>query len=188
MVFSLNHGFKKSLEMVLIVFLLVQTEVATAMNLIGFKVCLASEMKAVVTHQGQPAAGATVTRVVKFDTKEYKTETQVDNTGHFVLPALYERTIWKNTPFETLIRQTVSIHYKGETHLGVETTKTNFEDIGELNYSVRLAKGEKLIPYEFNCELTDDEYGRNAGGTAALLFGKCLYLGENKQTTPKSIK
>lgn len=156
-----------------------QTEVVIAMSLIGFKVCLASEMKATVTYEGKPATGAVVTRVVNFNNKDYTTETRTDEAGRFVLPALYDRTLWKHTPFETRMWQTVNIVYRGESHLGLELSKQNFDEDGELNSQVRIERGmTTFVPYQFTCELTDREYDRSIGTISGGMGGKCLRINE----------
>ncbi len=59
------------------------SEDTLAMGLIGFKVCIASEMKAKVTSAGKPVAGASVVRKVIFDGKDYVTEVKTDSEGIF---------------------------------------------------------------------------------------------------------
>jgi len=166
------------------VLFLLQTEVVFAMSLIGFKVCLASEMKATVTYEGKPATGAVVTRMVNFNNKDYTTETRTDDAGRFVLPALYDRTLWKHTPFETRMWQTVNIVYRGESHLGLELSKQNFDEDGEFNDPVRLERGLiTFAPYKFTCELTDVESNNAIYEEFSGFFtGKCKLLKENART------
>ncbi len=150
------------------------------MSLLGFKVCLASEMKANVTWQGQPVEGATITRVVNYDNKDYTTEVHTDSAGNFVLPALYDRTLWKHTPFEVRIRQTVSIRYQNEIHKALELTKRNFDPDGEINNKVRIERGRSIfIPYQFTCELTDEERGRALEPSFGTVRGKCKSISED---------
>ncbi|MEY4590573.1 MAG: hypothetical protein RL497_2649 [Pseudomonadota bacterium] len=145
------------------------------MGLIGFKVCIASEMHAQVTSSGQPVAGAQVVRKVTFDGKDYVTKAQTDAQGNFVLPTLYERTLWKNTPFEVQIEQEVTIEHNNAVHLGVEIAKRNFDENGELNDMADVAKGSHtLVPYQFVCELTNTETDRGVHSTHTVLSGKCL--------------
>lgn len=144
------------------------------MGLIGFKVCIASEMKAKVTSAGKPVAGASVVRKVTFDGKDYVTEVKTDSEGNFVLPTLYERTLWKNTPFEFRIPQDVHINYQGTSHLGVHIIRGNFDENGELNNMAEVKKGvDKYVPYEFVCELADQESDRGVRATHTVLSGKC---------------
>lgn len=164
-----------------IVLFLLQTEVVVAMSLIGFKVCLASEMKATVIYEGKPVADAVVTRVVRFNDKDYTTEARTDAQGRFVLPSLYERTLWKHTKFVVFIDQRVSIAYEGENHLALELTKQNFDYDGELNNPGSVARGyTKFVPYEFTCELTHEmpERHRHIEGTGANFGGKCINVTE----------
>lgn len=163
------------------VLFLLQTEVVIAMSLIGFKVCLASEMKATVTYEGKPATGAVVTRMVNFNNKDYTTETRTDDAGRFVLPALYDRTFWKHTKPVVFIDQRISITYDGENHLALELSKQNFDSDGELNNLNSVARGyTRFFPYEFTCELTHDapKRHRHIEGTGANFGGKCINITE----------
>lgn len=144
------------------------------MGFIGFKVCLATEMKANVTFAGKPVAGASVVRKVTFDGKDYVTEVKTDPLGNFILPTLYERTLWKHTPFEFRILQDVQIVYGGQSHLGVRIVRGNFDENGELNNMQAVNKGtDILVPYEFNCDLADEESSRGVNATHTVLSGKC---------------
>lgn len=152
------------------------------MGLIGFKVCIASEMKAKVTSAGKPVAGASVIRKVTFDGKDYVTEVKTDSEGNFVLPTLYERTLWKNTPFEVQIEQAVTIHDNNVSHLGVEVVKRNFDENGEVNNMDQVKKGlSPFKPYNFLCELTDEVHERGIHETHVVLSGKCVFPDELKK-------
>ncbi|MEY4590574.1 MAG: hypothetical protein RL497_2650 [Pseudomonadota bacterium] len=160
---------------VLALMLTVHAEAVFAMSLIGFKVCIASEMRAQVTSSGQPVAGAQVVRKVTFDGKDYVTQVQTDAQGNFVLPVLYERTLWKNTPFEFRIPQMVTINYQGSEHVGVDIIRGNFDENGELNDMAKVTNGtQTLVPYQFLCELTNTETDRGVHSTRTVLSGKCL--------------
>ncbi len=162
-------------------FLLLPLEQANAMNLIGFKVCLATEMKASVTHEGKPAAGAKIIRTVTFDKKSYITEVETDASGKFILPALYERYPWKLTKFVVFIKQKISVNYKNESHLALEVRKQNFDYDGELNNFAAIERGYgKFLPYEFSCELTNKEPDsfREIEGNGIGVGGKCLHITE----------
>ena len=159
--------------------LIANSQVVSAMGLIGFKVCIASEMKAQVTSQGKAVAGASVVRKVTFDGKDYVTEVKTDNAGNFILPTLYERTMWKNTPFEVQIEQEVMIHHNNVAHLGVEIVKRNFDENGEINDMDDVKKGTSTLkPYAFVCELNDEIHKRGVHETRAVLSGKCLTINE----------
>ncbi len=167
-------------------FCLMSSAQVFAMSIIGFKVCIASEMKASVTENGTAVVGAKVTRTVEFANKKYTTEVETDDNGNFILPAQYTRTMWKHTPFEVLIWNRITVVHQGASHLAVDIIKRNFDVDGELNSLERLKRGMAVFtPYEFTCELTDPEYNRLVETNHIGITGKCLYIGETKPEETK---
>jgi len=172
-----NNNYKILLGL----FLLLSTFQVKAMAGIGFKICLASQMKGTVTFQGSPVSGEKVTRTVLYNNKEWVDETTTDTNGQFSFDSLYERSVWKHSPFEVLISQDIKIDYKGETHEGIRISKRNFADQGELNEEGAIKAEQTLIPFDFTCELTDDVWGRYPqSNESTLLHGRCLFVGETK--------
>jgi hypothetical protein len=159
--------------------LLLITLQVSAMSLFGFKVCLATEVKGVVTLQGKPVANAKVTREVLFRDQKLNSETITDEKGNFSLPAVYERTVWKHTPFEVVIGQTINIEFENKQYLAFRTSKRNFDVDGELNSPIAIENGQVLTPFILACELTNEEWLRaRKEGDSHAIRGICLIPGE----------
>ena len=150
------------------------------MSLFGFKVCLATDVKGVVTLKGKPVANAKVTREVVFRDEKLNSETVTDENGIFLLSAVYDRTIWKHTPFEVVIGQTINIEYDNNQYLAFGTSKRNFDLGGELNPSNVIANAGELTPFILTCELNNDDWTRARGDSIAI-WGLCLVPGEKKE-------
>jgi hypothetical protein len=161
-----------------LIFLAITLQVS-AMSLFGFKVCLATEVKGLVTLNGKPVANAKVTREVLFRDEKLNSETITDANGNFLLPAVYDRTIWKHTPFEVVIGQTINIEYDNNKYLAFRTSKRNFDVDGELNSPIAIENGEALTPFILACELTNEEWLRaRKEGDSHAIRGMCLIPGE----------
>lgn len=164
-----------------LVFLLIALQVS-AMSLFGFKVCLATDVKGSVTLQGKPVANAKVTREVIFRDQKLNSETFTDENGNFSLPAVYDRTVWKHTPFEVVIGQTINIEYDNKLYLALGTSKRNFDINGELNSPAVINAGKEVIPYVLTCELTHKDLTRvTKEGELNVIWGICLIPGEKMQ-------
>jgi hypothetical protein len=164
-----------------VVLLLITLQVS-AMSLFGFKVCLATEVKGVVTLQGKPVANARVTREVIFRDQKLNSETITDEKGNFSLPAVYERTVWKHSPFEVVIGQTINIEHDNKQYLALGTSKRNFDFNGELNSPAVINAGKEVIPYVLTCELTHKDSTRvTKEGELNVIWGICLIPGETMQ-------
>ncbi|MFC1750677.1 DUF6795 domain-containing protein [Pseudomonadota bacterium] len=140
---------------------------------IGFKVCLASESSGVVTDNGVPVQGATVTRKVVWENKEYVDEAVTGESGGFAFSSLYERTLLKHAPITPVMGQEVSISYKGEAHLAWRLVKKNWDDLGEVNTGKNI-KNNNVKPFAMKCELSNESLSRQVPGTGRGITGRCL--------------
>ena len=144
---------------------------------LGFKVCLASELKMQVTLNGSVIEGAKVVRQYE---ELYGKETSgqqealTDKNGNVTLPAIYGRTFLKHLPIENRIKQQVYIYYRDKQYLGIDITKRNYDLDGELNNATYVKKGiDRLIPFHFKCELTDPSQGQMVKDGWSKYVGIC---------------
>jgi hypothetical protein len=145
----------------------------------GFKVCLATDVKGDVTLNGKPVAKAKVIWEILFDGQKLMSESITDEMGNFFLPAVYDRSIWKYTPFEIVIGQTINIEYESKTYLAFGTSKRNFDLGGELNSPIVIASGGELTPFILTCELTNKDWTRvRKENDTHAIWGVCLIPGE----------
>jgi len=147
------------------------------MSFLGFKVCLASDSRGLVTENGVPLEGAKVTRNVNNKGEHFEDETTTDASGRFSFPAIYDRSLWKHMPVEPIISQEVIVTYKGKSHTAWDLTKGNLDYNGELNSDIA-RKNNTAIPFDVTCELNDEERARQLPESMQLIYGKCITAGE----------
>ena len=111
------------------------------------KACVFSEVSGVVTHEGEPVAGATIRRIAKWQ-KEQEDQTVTAADGSFHFAPMYQRSVVKLLPAEFVAHQRLLIEHQGEEVLMWYTTKRNTEENSELNGK----------PLKFRCELTDEPW------------------------------
>jgi hypothetical protein len=159
------------------------------MSLFGFKVCLATEVNGVVTLNEMPVANAKVMREIRFQNKARNDEVLTDANGNFLLPGVYDRTVWKYTPFEVVIAQFIHIEYENKKYLAFRTSKSNFDVDGELNSPIAIENGDVITPFVLTCELTNEEWLRaRKEGDSHAIRGICLIPGETIKDKEEKIK
>lgn len=95
------------------------------------KACVFSEVAGVLLFDGQPAAGAVIRRQVEYQRREAD-QTTADATGHFSLPALYQRSALRLLPAEFVAAQALVVEYQGEEYRIWSNTKRSPEENAEL--------------------------------------------------------
>ncbi|MBU6954607.1 MULTISPECIES: carboxypeptidase-like regulatory domain-containing protein [unclassified Hahella] len=127
------------------------------------KVCLASQMSAVVTLNGEPIAGAQVQRTLTWGNDENAVEeTSTDAQGRFQFPAYYSRTVSKYLPGQPVIHQKMIIRHDGQEYLAWTTSKLNFDEDSELGKDVKI---------RLKCDLADEESVKE--GRSYVVKGIC---------------
>lgn len=125
---------------------------------IGEKLYLMSEISGTITLNGEPAAGATLRRIVgKAHSRAQVTdETTADDKGFFHLPAVTERKlIHKIFPMEFVVPSEIYVTYQGKEYFIWTSTKREPEKNTE-------NKGKPLV---VQCELTSEEKGFMVDGS-----------------------
>ncbi len=97
-----------------------------------------SEIEGLVTWDGRPVAGATVTRTAKvpeFD-KNFKEKTETGSDGRFHFDRLEDKQFHFNPlsllfPAEPLVFQTILIHYQGKDYLAWKFTRHSYNEESE---------------------------------------------------------
>lgn len=110
------------------------------------EVWIFSPMEGVVTYHGQPAAGARISRVVKWQSEQgERDEVVADENGRFRLSGM-SRTLRQALPAEFVAYQDLYVHYQGQEYHVWVMSKREKGKFGELG-------GE---PLNLQCELTDE--------------------------------
>jgi hypothetical protein len=137
---------KRYAVLLILVTLLGITTIGIAMGLFDFaKICLSSEVSAVVMLNGKPVAGAEITRMVEWKEKVYTTTTS-DAQGHFHFEPTFANSVLQQImPVENVIDQIINIRYQGKEYLAWRGTKRNLELNGEF---------ADRKPHPLTCELT----------------------------------
>jgi len=138
----------------------------------SMKVNLFSDMKGVVTLNGEPVAGAVVKRLAKPE-KSYWDETITDAQGNFSFDVMKMHTLWKLLPGQVTILQKVTIEYQGQEYLAWKMGGANGRYKGELNEIDVLGSGGE-IDIDLICELTAKETAKSAAGIQ-IVRGICTW-------------
>jgi len=151
--------------------------VGKAMAFFDFmKINVFSDVDGIVTLNGEPVSGATVKQYaeVEFNSNKFNREVVTDSQGRFHFDAIYARTMNTFLSSANMVSQLITIHYEGRSYDAWRKVKGNYDYGGELNnikdivgerdemkvFSNKLSSaqgGEKIIPLNFTCELTDDD-------------------------------
>lgn len=99
------------------------------------KMFLFSEINGVVVRQGTPVTGATVEQEYRWAWKEESGTaiTKTNAQGLFSFPAIVKNSFFGSLlPHEPMVRQTILIHYEGQTYKAWLFDKGNYDNNGEL--------------------------------------------------------
>ena len=144
-----------------------------------FTIYVFSEVKGVVTMNGEPVRGAQVIRVGDHEHDKVYSDTAVtDAQGRFSFGPVSTFSL-RPLMLGTIIRQKITIKYQGMEYLAWETTKTSNHRYGELNDE----EVENPIKLDLLCELTEPQDKRtvlemelrNVG-----IYGLCSWPGQSK--------
>ncbi|MGD8176853.1 DUF6795 domain-containing protein [Marinimicrobium sp. ARAG 43.8] len=130
------------------------------------KVCLFSEISGVITLNGEPAAGAELTRTANLN-KDKVDYTTTDDSGHFKMPAVFQRTVTQFLPQEFVAKQEIYVSYQGTQYRMWSGVKRKPEENVE-------SRGEPLVVH---CELRleEENYKRIDGSP---IFSLCTWNAE----------
>lgn len=136
----------------------------SAMGFFDFaKVCIFSEVNGVVVHNGEPLAGAKLTRTVRWKKKDLVDSTTSDADGRFKFDVLKVSASNKFLPVEPVIPQRITISHNGEEHVGWKTTKRDYDENGEL-------AGK---PLNLRCDLSGEMQHQEIG--IRIIQGLCTW-------------
>ena len=139
----------------------------------SMKVNLFSDMKGVVTLNGEPVAGAVVKRLADPGNKKYRDEKITDAQGRFSFPRMEMHTVWKLLPAAVVISQKVTIEYEEQEYLAWAMEAYNGRYQGELNNIRILGTGDE-VDIDLVCELTGEE-SRKKGAGVRVIEGMCVW-------------
>ncbi|MEO0972866.1 MAG: DUF6795 domain-containing protein [Pseudomonadota bacterium] len=126
------------------------------------QVCLFSGMSGVITNNGEPVAGARITRTVKL-TREQSDETTTDEQGRFAFAPVFARTATKHLPQEFASNQDLVVHHDGDAISIWSSVKRTPEENSE-------SRGKPLV---VTCELTSEE--RMLKVNNSPIFTRCTW-------------
>jgi|GEM_PF-1828123 len=153
-----------------------------AMSLFDFmKICVFSDVRGVVTLNGEVISGASITREAKvvFNGKEYVDTATTDKNGEFSFPVLNASSVNTVLPSAKLVNQNISISYEGKTYTAWQMVKQNYQYGGELNSYTGSKLPADATPLDIVCELSNDDKVRKAGNHRyTVLTGICRWQGE----------
>ncbi len=140
----------------------------------SMKVNLFSEMKGIVTLEGKPVSGASLTRTaIPSNDKEYTDTAQTDRAGRFSFGPMETHMFLKLLPSNSTIYQKMTIDYAGKQYLAWKILAASDRPNGELNeHDVIGTEQEVLI--DLVCELTAPETAK-AGAYTSAVFGLCTW-------------
>ena len=142
----------------------------------SMKVNLFSEMNGVVTLEGEPVAGALITRSANPDNdREYTDSAKTDNEGQFHFDRMETRMFAKLLPSQKSVSQKVIIEHEGRQYLAWEAI-TSDTDKGELN-EMDVIGTDKELGINVKCELTAAET-KKAGAYITVITGICSWDGQ----------
>ena len=143
----------------------------------AMKVNLFSEMKGVVTLNGEPVSGAKIVRnAVPNNDKKYVDSTVTDSLGKFRLGEMETQMFLKLFPTQIVVYQKVIIEYEGQPYLAWEAGYTGGKNKGELNEYDAIGT-DKEIDINLRYELTDTESDK-AGSYTLVISGICNWDGQ----------
>ena len=140
----------------------------------SMKVNLFSEMKGVVTLEGKPVSGASITRTaIPSNDKEYTDSAQTDDAGHFSFGAMETHMFLKLLPSDSSIHQKIVINYAGQQYLAWKILAASDRPNGELNERDVIGTDQEIF-IDLVCELTASETAK-AGAYTSAVFGLCTW-------------
>ena len=140
----------------------------------SMKVNLFSEMQGIVTLEGKPVSGATVTRTaIPSNDKEYTDTTQTDNAGRFNFGVMETHLFLKLLPSNSTIHQKIIIDYAGQQYLAWKILAASDRPNGELNERDVIGTEQEVF-IDLVCELTAPETAK-AGAYTSAVFGLCTW-------------
>jgi hypothetical protein len=112
-----------------------------------FRIVVFSKMSGTVTLNGQPVAGAKITRTADhYHDKIYTQTTLSDDKGRYQFD---EIVTWsfsvRDWFFDTVVSQEIHIEYEGKKYLGWQAFKNNRHAYGELAFRETDAKGKEIF-------------------------------------------
>ncbi len=153
---------KRYTVLILFVTLISLSTIGMSMGLFDFtKIYLFSEVSAVVTYNGQPVAGAEVTRTVQFPPNKVfsKTTTTTDAQGRFHFDALVGHSLLaKFSLGQPLVLQQLHIRYHDKEYLAWDLVKSNLRSEGEFSADPEgeFSDGTVTKIPVLTCELTSE--------------------------------
>ena len=142
----------------------------------AMEINLFSEMKGVVTLNGNPVAGAKIIRTAVSDSeKEYIDNTTTGLNGSFHFERMKISSIFNLLPGQSRVFQKVIIEYEGKEYLAWDAI-TGISNKGELNEADVIGT-DKEIDINMKCELTDKEK-KKYGAYITVINGICSWDGQ----------
>ncbi len=139
-----NHKIVVSVSIVILTII----SMGSAMGLFDFaKVCLFSEVNAIVTLDGKPVEGVEVVRTAEWANKGnkiYSDKTSTDKEGRFHFDAMYSNSFSKLSLSTPVIAQKIYLIHGGKEYQGWKNGKLNYDENGELD------NGQPIV---LSCEL-----------------------------------
>ena len=143
----------------------------------SMKVNLFSEMRGVVTLDGQPVSGVTLTRTaIPNNDKEYTDSTVTDAEGRFHFNKMETSMLLKILPGDSTVAQEVIIEHDGKRYIAWKTAATGDNDKGELNELDAIGT-ERELTIDLTCELTANSTDK-AGAYTTVISGICSWAGQ----------
>jgi hypothetical protein len=145
--------------------LLVQQGVAMSILDVG-KVCVASEINAVITLNGEPVKNATVTRDSEWvRVGKQQDSAKTDEQGRLTMPALHMRSVGRSVMMMEIVANTlVEVEVDGRNYEIIYATKREADEHEEFGGKAR----------QLNCELTDATRMERFDG-ASMLETMCTW-------------
>ncbi|MFC1750926.1 DUF6795 domain-containing protein [Pseudomonadota bacterium] len=151
------------------VFLLTLLPVGNAMAFFeSMKINLFSDMKGIVTLNGEPVDGAVIKRLAKpSNKKEFRDQTVTDAEGRFELPVMETSSFLKLLPMDSSVYQMVTIEYLGNIYEAWKLSAASDKYKGELNSDEMIGTSDE-IDIDLVCELTSEVTAKKARGLRAV--------------------
>lgn len=143
----------------------------------SMKVNLFSEMQGVVTLNGKPVPGATLSRTaIPNNDKKYTDSTVTDAEGRFHFDRMETHMFLKMLPGQSTVAQEVIIEHEGQQYTAWKTAAAGDNDKGELNELDAIGT-DREITIDLSCELTASSTDK-AGAYTTVISGICSWAGQ----------